>query len=164
MHENSLFLVEDLCENRNFLAVLTTIKLLATGLSKKGFRIPWGKPKETPQENKKEESNKEEEEKQKKELEDKLKKEQEDKLKKEQEDKLKKEQEDKLKKVDLHGGFFVEPTIVEIDHKAEIVKTELFVPILYVIKCHSLEEAISINNEVPQGLSSSLFTTNMQSV
>lgn len=62
------------------------------------------------------------------------------------------------------NGNFVEPTLVEIHHDAEIVKEELFCPILYVIKFKTLEEAISINNEVPQGLSSSLFTQNMQNV
>jgi aldehyde dehydrogenase family 7 protein A1 len=59
---------------------------------------------------------------------------------------------------ELLGGYHVEPTIVEIDHTAEIVKTELFVPILYVLKFGTIEEAIAINNEVPQGLSSSMYT------
>ena len=40
------------------------------------------------------------------------------------------------------NGFYVEPTIVEIDSSAEIVKEELFVPILYVFKFSSLDEAI----------------------
>lgn len=61
-------------------------------------------------------------------------------------------------------GFFVEPTIVEIGHDAPIVKEELFVPILYAIKCKDVDEAIRFNNEVPQGLSSSMFTTNVQNV
>jgi len=61
-------------------------------------------------------------------------------------------------------GNFVEPTIVAINHDAPIVKTELFVPILYVIKCSNLEEGIQYNNEVPQGLSSSLFTNNQANV
>lgn len=61
-------------------------------------------------------------------------------------------------------GFFVEPTVVEINHDAPIVAQELFVPILYVMKFKTLEEAISYNNEVSQGLSSSIFTTNMQNV
>lgn len=61
-------------------------------------------------------------------------------------------------------GNYVTPTVVEIDSKAEILKQELFVPILYVVKCHSFEEAVEINNSVPQGLSSSLFTKNMQNV
>ncbi|KAH3757752.1 aldehyde dehydrogenase [Pelomyxa schiedti] len=55
-------------------------------------------------------------------------------------------------------GNFVEPTIVEINHDAAIVKTELFVPIVYVIKYHTFEDAVAYNNEVPQGLSSSLFS------
>jgi len=71
----------------------------------------------------------------------------------------------------LHGGKvlegdgnFVEPTIIEINHDAPIVKEELFVPILYAIKCRSFEEAVQYNNEVPQGLSSALFTTNQRNV
>jgi len=71
----------------------------------------------------------------------------------------------------LHGGkvlsgdgHFIEPTIISIHHDAPIVKQELFVPILYVIKCKSLDEAIQYNNEVPQGLSSSLFTQNQSNV
>ena len=62
------------------------------------------------------------------------------------------------------GGFYVQPTLVAIEHSAPIVAQELFVPILHVIKFKSFEEAVAINNEVPQGLSSSLFTRNMQHV
>jgi len=61
-------------------------------------------------------------------------------------------------------GNYVEPTIVAIEHDKPIVKEELFVPILYVIKCNSLDQAIQYNNEVPQGLSSSLFTNNQAAV
>ena len=61
-------------------------------------------------------------------------------------------------------GFYVEPTIVEIDHSAPIVKEELFVPIMHLIKFSTIEEAISINNEVPQGLASGLFTMNMRNM
>lgn len=46
-------------------------------------------------------------------------------------------------------GYYVEPTIVEIDPKAEIVKEELFVPILYLFKFTDLDEAIQMNNSVP---------------
>ncbi len=60
------------------------------------------------------------------------------------------------------GGNYVYPTLVEISPEAEIINTELFCPILYVIKFKSFEEAIKIHNSVPQGLSSSLFTSNMQ--
>lgn len=55
-------------------------------------------------------------------------------------------------------GNYVEPTIVEIDPRAEIIKTELFVPILYLLKYKTFEEAIALNNGVPQGLSSACFT------
>eukprot|EP01105_Mastigella_eilhardi_P005494 TRINITY_DN17191_c0_g1_i1.p2 TRINITY_DN17191_c0_g1~~TRINITY_DN17191_c0_g1_i1.p2 ORF type:complete len:530 (-),score=180.59 TRINITY_DN17191_c0_g1_i1:68-1603(-) len=61
-------------------------------------------------------------------------------------------------------GNFVEPTVVEINHDAPIVRTELFVPILYVMKYKTFAEAVKINNEVPQGLSSSLFSRCMQEV
>jgi aldehyde dehydrogenase family 7 protein A1 len=62
------------------------------------------------------------------------------------------------------GGFFVQPTLVEISANAPIVQTELFVPILYLIKFSSFEEAVALNNGVPQGLSSSLFTRDMRTV
>ena len=52
------------------------------------------------------------------------------------------------------GGFYVAPTIVKIAHDAPIVRTELFVPILHVLKFVTIEEAVAINKEVPQGLSS----------
>ncbi|XP_058723193.1 aldehyde dehydrogenase family 7 member A1-like isoform X1 [Vicia villosa] len=55
-------------------------------------------------------------------------------------------------------GNFVEPTIVEISADAAVVKEELFAPVLYVMKFKDLEEAIALNNSVPQGLSSSIFT------
>lgn len=58
-------------------------------------------------------------------------------------------------------GNYVLPTIVEINHDSDIVKTEIFAPILYVFKFKTLEEVIEWNNEVPQGLSSSLFTKNL---
>lgn len=59
------------------------------------------------------------------------------------------------------GGNYVEPTLVAINHDADIVKTELFVPICYLIKVKNLEDAIQYNNEVPQGLSSTIFTKNL---
>jgi aldehyde dehydrogenase family 7 protein A1 len=49
----------------------------------------------------------------------------------------------------LRGENFVQPAIFEIDKNAPIVKEELFVPILYVIRFDTLEEAIQINNSVP---------------
>jgi len=61
-------------------------------------------------------------------------------------------------------GNWVEPTIVEISSDAPCVKEELFVPIVYVMKFNSLDEAIAMNNAVPQGLSSSLFTKNQAAI
>ncbi|KAJ9687915.1 hypothetical protein PVL29_013911 [Vitis rotundifolia] len=65
----------------------------------------------------------------------------------------------------LIGGFtvesegnFVQPTIVEISPNASVVKEELFGPVLYVMKFQTFEEAVEMNNSVPQGLSSSIFT------
>ena len=59
-------------------------------------------------------------------------------------------------------GNYVTPTIIEIDGKAPILQQELFVPILYMARFKTLEEAIEINNSVPQGLSSSLFTKDLK--
>lgn len=61
-------------------------------------------------------------------------------------------------------GNFVQPTVVEISHDAPVVKEELFGPVLYVFKFQTLEEAILINNSVPQGLSSSIFTRNSEAM
>lgn len=61
-------------------------------------------------------------------------------------------------------GNYVEATIVEIANDAECVKEELFAPVLYVMKFKTLEEAIELNNSVPQGLSSSIFTTNPETI
>ena len=56
-------------------------------------------------------------------------------------------------------GYFVEPTVVTgVQHNDPMVLRETFAPILYITKCTSFEEAVQWNNEVDQGLSSSLFT------
>ncbi len=60
-------------------------------------------------------------------------------------------------------GFFVEPTIVLANPNMEIVKEETFSPILYLLPFETLDEAIRIHNDVPQGLSSAIFTNNLQS-
>ena len=59
-------------------------------------------------------------------------------------------------------GTFVEPTIIEADNHWEIVQEETFTPILYVMRYKNIEEAIRMHNDVPQGLSSSIFTTNIK--
>lgn len=60
------------------------------------------------------------------------------------------------------GGYYVRPALVEIDAHAAIVQQETFAPILYVMKYRDLEEAIAIQNGVPQGLSSAIFTNDMR--
>ena len=64
------------------------------------------------------------------------------------------------RKLDRTGNF-VEPTIVKAHRKLAIAEEETFAPILYVYEVADLEEAIEIHNSVPQGLSSSIFTTNL---
>lgn len=59
-------------------------------------------------------------------------------------------------------GCFVEPTIVKAKNDWAIVQTETFAPILYVITYKTLEEAISLQNAVHQGLSSALFTNSLR--
>ena len=60
------------------------------------------------------------------------------------------------------SGCYVKPCIIEAKNSFEIVQHETFAPILYVMKYNDLEEAIAIQNDVPQGLSSSIFTSNMR--
>lgn len=60
------------------------------------------------------------------------------------------------------SGCYVKPAIFEANNSYEIVQHETFAPILYLIPYESLEEAIAIQNGVPQGLSSAIMTTNMR--
>ena len=60
------------------------------------------------------------------------------------------------------GPNFVEPTIVKMPSQTEIVKQETFAPILYLLEYKDLEEAISLHNAVPQGLSSAIFTGSLR--
>ena len=59
------------------------------------------------------------------------------------------------------GGCYVEPTIIKAHPDMQIVQEETFAPILYVIPYKTLDEALAIHNNVPQGLSSAIFTTNL---
>ena len=56
---------------------------------------------------------------------------------------------------------FVEPTLIKIGRDAPILKQETFAPILYLIEVGSLDEAIEVNNSVPQGLSSAIITDSL---
>ncbi|WP_263366641.1 L-piperidine-6-carboxylate dehydrogenase [Edaphobacter bradus] len=60
------------------------------------------------------------------------------------------------------NAFYVRPALVEIDRQTDFVKRETFAPILYVLRYSDFAEAIALHNEVPQGLSSSIFTLNMR--
>ena len=60
------------------------------------------------------------------------------------------------------SGCYVKPCIIEAKNEYHIVQEETFAPILYVMKYNTIEEAIAMQNGVPQGLSSSIFTNNMR--
>ena len=73
----------------------------------------------------------------------------------------------------VHGGgqtltdtypnaAYVQPAIVEMPGQSAIMHAETFAPILYVVKYSTLEEAIELQNEVPQGLSSCIFSTDVR--
>jgi aldehyde dehydrogenase (NAD+) len=60
------------------------------------------------------------------------------------------------------GGCYVRPCLVAAPHDLKIVHQETFGPILYIIPYHTLDEAIAYHNEVPQGLSSAIFTNDLR--
>ncbi len=60
------------------------------------------------------------------------------------------------------GGAYVTPAIVEMPAQTAIVRHETFAPILYVLTYDTLADAIAIQNDVPQGLSSCIFTLNLR--
>jgi aldehyde dehydrogenase (NAD+) len=64
-------------------------------------------------------------------------------------------------RVDGRPGFYVHPAIVQARHDMPIVHEETFAPILYVMEFDTLDEVIAWHNEVPQGLSSAIFTTDV---
>jgi aldehyde dehydrogenase (NAD+) len=60
-------------------------------------------------------------------------------------------------------GYFVEPAIVKAENQWPIVQRETFAPILYIMAFKELDDAIALQNAVPQGLSSAIFTSDVQS-
>ncbi|MBB2991239.1 aldehyde dehydrogenase (NAD+) [Mycolicibacterium iranicum] len=64
--------------------------------------------------------------------------------------------------VGSEGGFYVRPAVVRMPLQSAVVHQETFAPILYVMTYETLDEAIALNNAVPQGLSSSIFTLNVR--
>ncbi|MFC5283436.1 aldehyde dehydrogenase family protein [Pedobacter alpinus] len=61
-----------------------------------------------------------------------------------------------------HSGCYVKPCIAEVSNEMRIVQHETFAPILYLMKYKNLDDAIAMQNNVPQGLSSAIMTTNMR--
>lgn len=68
----------------------------------------------------------------------------------------------KLEGDGYESGCYVTPCIIEANNDLEIVQEETFAPILYVMRYQHIEDAIHMQNAVPQGLSSSIFTLNMR--
>ena len=67
-----------------------------------------------------------------------------------------------LKGKGYESGCYVKPCIAEAGNNMEIVQHETFAPILYIMKYKTAEEAIALQNGVPQGLSSSIITNNLR--
>ncbi len=59
-------------------------------------------------------------------------------------------------------GYYVSPAIVEVAEQDELVRHETFAPILYVLSYRDFDQALALNNDVPQGLSSCIFTTDVR--
>jgi aldehyde dehydrogenase (NAD+) len=68
-----------------------------------------------------------------------------------------------IERVDaVPGGYYVRPAIVEVSAQEGTVLKETFAPLLYVLRYRDIDEAIALNNAVPQGLSSSIFTNDLR--
>jgi aldehyde dehydrogenase (NAD+) len=63
---------------------------------------------------------------------------------------------------DLAGGNFVVPALVEAENSMQIVQDETFAPVLYLMRITDLADAIAKQNDVPQGLSSAIFTASVR--
>ncbi len=67
-------------------------------------------------------------------------------------------------RADVYGstdGYYVQPAIVQLDEQGPLVKRETFAPILYALRYDTLDDAIRLQNGVPQGLSSCIFTNEL---
>lgn len=67
-----------------------------------------------------------------------------------------------LKGAEYESGCYVKPCIIEAENHYEIVQHETFAPILYIMKYSTLDEAIAMQNGVPQGLSSAIMTDSVR--
>ena len=78
-------------------------------------------------------------------------------------DAMKRVLEDQIERIEaVPGGCYVRPAIVEADAQDGIVLQETFAPILYVLRYRGFDDALVLNNSVPQGLSSSIFTNDLR--
>ena len=59
-------------------------------------------------------------------------------------------------------AYYVQPALVRMPTQSDVVHTETFAPILYVLTYDDFDEALELHNDVPQGLSSSIFTMNVR--
>jgi len=69
---------------------------------------------------------------------------------------------ERVRPAGCENGFYVRPALAEMPAQTAIMHHETFAPILYVVRYRTLEQAIAWNNEVPQGLSSSVFTNDIR--
>ncbi len=69
---------------------------------------------------------------------------------------------DVLSGAGYESGTYVVPALAEVQNHYRIVQDETFAPLLYLMKYDTIEQAIALNNDVPQGLSSAIFTRNLQ--
>ena len=67
-----------------------------------------------------------------------------------------------LSGVGYESGCYVKPVIAEVENEKKVVQTETFAPILYLMKYSKLEDAIQMQNNVPQGLSSAIMTNSVR--
>jgi aldehyde dehydrogenase (NAD+) len=69
---------------------------------------------------------------------------------------------EKLEGRGYEAGTYVVPALAEVENNYQIVQDETFAPLLYLIKYKTIDQAIQLNNDVPQGLSSAIFTLNLR--
>ena len=69
---------------------------------------------------------------------------------------------DRIDITGLNGGYYVNPAIVEADRQHDIIRAETFAPVLYIIPYKDFGDALTLHNDVPQGLSSCIFTKDLR--
>jgi aldehyde dehydrogenase (NAD+) len=69
---------------------------------------------------------------------------------------------ERLLAADHPGAYYVRPALVRMPAQTDVVREETFAPILYALTYGDLDEAVALHNDVPQGLSSCIFTTDLR--